>query len=499
MSRPTGVTIAVDAGTSIIKAVALDDEGRELAVASRPARVATPGGGRSEQDMDEVLHAVTDSIRAVAADVSDRIERIALTAQGDGAWIVDDDGVPIGPAALWNDARAAEVVEEWERDGVLEDAFRINGSLGNLGLPHAILAWTRRHRPATLERAASVLTCGSWLYLALTGMRGLHPSEASAPWLDLSSGGVSDELLELYGLTWARPLVPPVLGEAELTAPLRGDAAEACGLPVGTPVTLAAYDVVTTGLGSGAVAPGDAFCILGTTLCTAVLLPAPDTSGEPSGLTLLGLPGDPVVRAFPTLAGTGVVDWTRRMLGLDDAAELVRLAATAPPDAHGARLWPYLSPAGERAPFLDPAARGAIGGLSFEVDRADLARAAIDGLAHVIRDCVDATGARPTRLTLSGGGAASELWCRTIADVTRVPVARGTGAQLGARGALATALVAAGRASDAADALAGMPGRPVVYDPDPASAALHEDRHADFLATRDALRPRWAAWRAERG
>ncbi|MBI5160308.1 MAG: carbohydrate kinase [Micrococcales bacterium] len=492
----SGLTAAVDAGTSLIKAVVLDEEGRELAIASRPTRVLTRAGGRSEQDMSEVLEAVLECLREAARLAPGRIERIAVTAQGDGAWLVDGAGDPLGRAALWNDGRSDEVVEGWSADGTLERAFRINGSLGNLGLPNAILAWTRRHDPGALEGATAVLTCGSWLYLALTGVCGLHPSEASAPWLDMHTGGISEELVELYGLAWARDLIPPVLDAHELTAPLRAEPAEVGGLDPGIPVTLAAYDVVATATGSGAVAVGDAFCILGTTLCTGVRVSTPATSGVPSGLTLLGLPGQAPVRAFPTLAGTGVIDWAVALLGLGGARELTELAATVPVGAGGVRLWPYLSPAGERAPFLDPAARGVIAGLSFETGAAEIARAAIEGLAHVIRDCLDTAGPRPASLSLSGGGAASELWCRTIADVTGVPVVRGDGAQLGARGALVAALVADGSAPDEASALARIATERVVFDPDPPAAALLEARHADFLATRDALAPRWAHWRA---
>jgi erythritol kinase (D-erythritol 1-phosphate-forming) len=493
----TGLTVAVDAGTSLIKAVVLDERGREGAVASRPTRILSPGGGRSEQDMTEVLDAVLAVIADVAAAAAGPVTRVAITAQGDGAWPVRADGTPAGPAALWNDGRAGDVIARWSADGTLERGFRLTGSLGNLGLPHTLLAWQRAHDPAALDGVAAVLTCGGWLYLALTGVLGLHPSEASAPWLDATTGELSDELLAITGLHDLRGLVPPVLAPDRTTAPLTAAAAARCGLAPGIPVTIAPYDVVATATGSGATAVGDAFCILGTTLCTGVLTSGADTTGAPAGLTLRGAPGEPIVRAFPTLAGTGVIDWAVRLLGLADAAELTAIAATAPDGAGGARVWPYLSPAGERAPFLDPAARGVLGGLTFATGPAEVARAAIEGMAHVIRDCLDAAGPRPLSLALSGGGAASELWCSIIADVTGTPVVRTAGVQLGARGALVAALVADGTAPDAATALALMDTDSTVVAPDPARAARADERHADFLATRAALAPRWAAWAVE--
>jgi erythritol kinase len=489
-----GATVCIDAGTTVIKAVVFDLDGRELAIARRDTAVLSPHRGWSEQDMDEVLRAVVDCVAEAVGRSPIPVTGMAVTAQGDGAWIVDRSGAPTGNAVLWNDARAVDVLERWQRDGVLDEAFRINGSLGNLGLPHAILASLREHEPERVEGAAYVVTCGSWIFGSLTGAWGLHPSEASAPWIDVRTGDYSDELFGLYGLEEMRPLIPPVLDGAELTAPLTHEQAERLGLAPGTPVTLAPYDVVATGAGGGSATPGSAFTILGTTLCTATLLEAADTTGTPSGLTLLGGAGQPVVRAFPTLAGTGVLEWMRRLLGVSSAADVTELALESAPGAHGVRVLPYFSPAGERAPFLDPAARGVIAGVSFEHDAGDLARATVEGLAHVIRDCVEAASERPTELVVSGGGAASDLWCQGIADVTGIRTVRVDGTEIGAKGALLYAEVARGSKPTLADAAAHLVTRARHFDPDPALRALFDERHEDFARTRDALAPRWTEW-----
>lgn len=487
-------TVCVDAGTTVIKAVVFDVDGRELSIARRDTAVLSPRRGWSEQDMNEVLRAVSDCVVEAVAGSPIPVTGMAVTAQGDGAWIVDRSGAPTGNAVLWNDARAVDVLDRWQRDGVLEAAFAINGSLGNLGLPHAILASLREHEPQRLENAAYVVTCGSWIFGSLTGVWGLHPSEASAPWIDVRTGDYSDELFRLYGLDEMRPLVPPVLDGAELTAPLPRDQAERLGLAPGTPVTLAPYDVVATGAGGGSATPGSAFTILGTTLCTATLLEAADTSGTPSGLTLLGGAGKPVVRAFPTLAGTGVLEWLRRLLSVSSAADVTELALQSTPGARGVRVLPYLSPAGERAPFLDPAARGVVAGVSFSHDAGDLARATVEGLAHVIRDCVEAANEQPAELVVSGGGAASDLWCQSIADVTGIRTIRVDGTEIGAKGALLYAEIARGTEPTLADAAAHLVTRARHFDPDPALRALFDERHEDFTRTREALEPRWTAW-----
>lgn len=493
-----GASLAIDAGTSLIKAVIFDASGDEQLVVRRPASISSPRPGWAEQDMREVLATVI----ACTAEAVDRwnapIDRVAITAQGDGAWMIDDRGEPVRPAVLWNDGRATDVVDRWTRSGVLDEAFSVNGSLGNLGLPHAIVAWFRKNQPSELSAVRDIVTCGSWLFQSLTGARGLHPSEASAPWMDISSGEYSEELFALFGLQDVRHLVPDMLIGDEQTQPLRASLARATGLPSGIPVTLAPYDVVSTATGSGAVNTGSAFCILGTTLCTGVLTDRIDTGGTPSGLSLVsGYPTSPI-RAFPTLAGTEVVEWVRQILGLESTAAVTELAGRSAPGAHGVRVMPYLSPAGERAPFLDPSARGAILGVTTTTTPSDVARATLEGLAHTIRECVHAARADVDELIVSGGGAASTLWCQVIADVTGIRTTRVDGTQIGAKGAMMHAAVAAGLHADLGAAASALVRRAETFEPQSPARDLLDARHEDFLLTRAALADRWAVWsRAE--
>ncbi|WP_284744905.1 FGGY family carbohydrate kinase [Amycolatopsis sp. RTGN1] len=476
------VAICVDAGTTVIKTVVFDKDGRELAVTRRETTVRHPSRERCEQDMHEVWDAVVATVGEAVARVARPVRLLAVTAQGDGAWLVGPDGRPVGPAVLWNDGRATDVVRDWRADGTLERAYRINGSLTNAGLPNAILRSLQGDAPRT------VLTCGGWLFLKLTGVLGIEKSEASAPWLDIHRGTYSTELTDLYGIDPA--VLPPLL--TEQVQPLT---ATELGLPAGTPVVLAPYDIVTTAFGAGATTVGQATCILGTTLCTEVLVAAPDTTGEPSGLTLDFGTAGLIMRSFPTLAGTGVVDWLIDLLGLADHDEVTTLAAQAPPGADGLRVWPYLSPAGERAPFLDPVASGFVGGVLFGHGRTHLARAVLEGLAHVIRDCLDAAPGRPVELGLCGGGAASPLWCRLIADITGVPAVSTEDSQVGAKGAQVFALTALGDYPDLAAAASALVRPAARYEPDTATRDLYEDAHAEFLQTRALAATRWDRWR----
>lgn len=467
--------ICVDAGTTVIKAVSYDASGAETAVARRETRVSRPAPGHAEQDMDAVWDAVVQAVREIAD--GEPVEVVAVTAQGDGCWLVDRHGDPTGPAILWNDGRAAAVIDAWTRSGLAAAAFAVNGSSAASGLPHAILTWLREHDPDRLDRSAAMLTCGGWIFSRLTGEMAADESDASAPFMDLRARAYSPGLLALFGMEWAERLLPPIR-----SCPVAGLTSEALGLPLGTPVVMAPYDIVTTALGAGAVRPGQACGILGTTLCTEVLVDSPGLDGEPTGITIAA-PGG-YLRAFPTFAGTEVVQWTCRLLGLRDPAELGELALLSEPGAGGLAFLPYLSPAGERAPFSDPLARGALLGLSFEHGREHVARAALEGLTMVIRDCLAATGAAPTELRVCGGGSASAAWLGLIADVTGLPVRRPADAEVGARGAYLVGLAATGGAPSVAQAAARHVRLRAAVEPDPARRDLYDEVFADFLALR---------------
>ncbi|MCG5213173.1 FGGY-family carbohydrate kinase [Streptosporangium sp. KLBMP 9127] len=483
--------ICVDAGTTMIKAVAYDASGAEAAVARREAGVARPAPGWAEQSMPAVWDAVVQAVRQVAGRLGEAVDFVSITAQGDGCWLVDETGAPTGPAILWNDGRATEIIDEWTRAGIVERGFRLNGNLTASGLPHAILAWLGRNDPSRLERSSSFLTCGGWIFSRLTGEIACDESDASAPFMDLSTRRYSPELLELFGMDWAERLLPELREDTRRVAGLTGDAARLTGLPPGTPVVMAPYDIASTALGVGAVDVGQACSILGTTLCTQTVVARPDTAGPPAGITVASGVSGRFLRAFPTFAGVEVVQWACRLLGLADPADLGELAERSAPGAGGLAFLPYFSPAGERAPFFDPLARGAFLGMSFEHGREQVARAILEGLTLVVQDCLVASGSRPPELRVSGGGAASAPWLRMIADVTGVPVFRSRDAEVGARGAYLIGLVATGAAADVPAAAHEHVRLGDAVDPDPAASERYAQMYGDFLALREANAVSW--------
>ena len=474
--------IGLDLGTSRVKAVRFDDRWQAVDTEGEDTIVSRPARGWCEQDMGEVWAAAARVVRAVVERAPDPITLLALTAQGDGCWLIDEAGRPVRPAILWNDNRSASIIDGWDADGTLDKAFRRTGCFGAAGLAHAQLRWLAEHEPQSLERAARLLSCGSWIYHQLTGRDVLEVSDAANPFLDARTRAYDDGLLRLFGLSERRSLLPEVVSGSGRVAALSSTAATQVGLSPGMPVVIAPYDVVATATGTGVVAPGQAFGVLGTTLCVGAVRDDPLLSRPPNGMTLPGTRPDRWLIAYATMAGTEVLDWTARLLGLASASEVVTLAATA--DVTDLPLvLPYLSPAGERSPFRDSQIRGSALGLGLAQGPAEFARAALEGLTLAVVDCLHAAGDAES-LAVSGGGARSELWCQLISDAAGIPVVGPDTAEVGARGAALTGAVSAGLAESLDDLTARTVRAGRTYTPHAESTDRFADRYRQFVGAR---------------
>ncbi|MCP3804337.1 carbohydrate kinase [Allokutzneria sp. A3M-2-11 16] len=470
--------IGVDVGTSITKAVAFDRYGAQLDSESVQTQLIHPAPGQTEQDVDEVLHSVTTVLGALVSRVG-QPEFAAVTGQGDGLWLTDSEGRPSRAAVSWMDGRAAETVRAWTSGGVEEALFRINGNIQFPGSPAAIMSYLDRHEPEALDRSATAGYCKDVVLQHLTGVRGTDASDTTMPFGDLR-GGYSAEALELTGLSHRADLLAPIhpgqpVGELRLPD---------IGLAQGTPIVSGPYDLPACAHGAGVMEPGDGMVIIGTTLACQVITDAPDTSGRPAGLTLAtGVLGK-WLRAMPAMVGTASLDWVLRTIGAT-TSDVPGLLAECRAGANGVAVLPYFSPSGERAPFVDPSARGQITGLTLRNSRADLVRAVCEGIAYAARHCLDAAGLTGT-LAVAGGGARSPEWLQIFADVLDRPLRLPRCSEVGARGVVVNAFGALGREHDAAS----WTGSEQIIEPGH-DVEHYREGYQRYLAHLDAARPLW--------
>jgi erythritol kinase len=460
------ILIGIDAGTSVIKAVAFSLAGEMLASAAITNHYQILEDGGAEQDMartwSDVRHTLLE-LHDKVPDITRRTAAIAVTAQGDGTWLIDEAGEPVAPAWLWLDTRATEMTESVLASATYPHQYQTTGTALNACQQSAQLAWLKRERPDVLRRATTAFHCKDWLYFKMTGVRAVDPAESSFTFGNFRTRRYAMELLEPLGLAEQRRLLPPIVDGTRHAHRLSARAAVEIGWPEGTPIVLGYLDAVCVGLGAGVLTPGaDRGCsILGSTglhMRMAASAEAVVLNPGRSGYTI-PFPGTPMIGQMQSnMASALNVDWlidlARGILadaGLGRSREDILLGLedsllTAKPS--GVIYHPYITEAGERGPFLDRHARAQFTGLSQQTSFADLLKALYEGLAMAARDCYVAMGGVPAEINLAGGVARSHAMRSILASILGVPVRTVTREEAGAAGVAMIAAVQLGLYAD---------------------------------------------------
>ncbi|WP_345655534.1 FGGY-family carbohydrate kinase [Streptomyces tremellae] len=476
--------VGLDMGTSVAKAVAFAEDGTAQRVESVPVSLGG-SGDRVEQDVEEVVRAAVRVIDAVADGAPPAL--VAMTGQGDGLWLVDEAGRPVRPALSWMDGRAGGLVADWMADGTALQLFRHTGNVLFPGSPGPLLAWLDRNEPGTLDATATAACCKDILHLRLTGERSTDLSDASVPFLDPTSRAYSPQVLEALGIEHRADLLPPVRTPVPLGRALGGRTRSA--LRAGTPVSSGPYDLPACALGAGIIEPGDGLLIIGTTLACEVVTEHVVRDGDPVGFHLATDRADRHLRALPAMTGTVALDWVLGITGSTHEQVSGMLDETSR-GARGVAALPYLSPSGERVPFVDPRARAEFTGLDLRATRAELVRAMCEAIAFAARHCLEAAGLTGA-LGVCGGGARSLPWLQVFADVLGRPLRVARGPEPGARGAVLAALDAHGRDLGLGADTTEWTKPELVVDPTPEGMASYEEAYANYLYRVEAARTRW--------
>ena len=512
MTRP--VLLALDSGTSVVKAVAFAADGAILATRSRPNTYRTLPGGGAEQDMrrswDDAAAVLADLAAALAAHHADaQIVALGITGQGDGTWLIDTDGEPVGDGWLWLDARAAAIVEELKASGAAAEAYRFTGT-GLAACQQAPqLAWMQRQRPEMLARAATAMHPKDYLYFRATGARRTSPCEGCFTFGDFRTRSYRDEVLRALGLAAQRHLLPPMQDGTLAFDALTATAARQTGLRAGLPVVLGYVDVLCTALGAGLYGAGGdvGVSIIGSTGMHMRLVPEVAAVAPSPAMTgycmVFPVPGH-TMQAQTNMAATLNIDWLADIVadaaslagggGVTRAAVLEALGETALRARAGAALFhPFISSAGERGPFTDAAARASFIGLEQAVRLPELARAVFEGLAFAARDCYAATGGAPADIRVSGGAARSPAIRHILSACLDRPVRTVAQPEAGAAGVAMMAAICTGLYDDMAacarDWVAPRLEAPLL--PDPALAALYDALYPIYRDAYAALPSVW--------
>jgi FGGY-family pentulose kinase len=488
-SRPRYL-LGLDVGTQSLRAALVDPSGNTVAFGTAPIETKYPYPAWAEQNPDRWWRAAAVAVANALAQADaypDQVVGIGLDCTACTVVACDTDATPLRPALLWMDQRSFR-----EADDISNTADPILRYVSGRVSPEWMLPkalWLKRNERTLYDRAARVVECTDWMMYRLTGDWTLSLNHIAVKWnYARPDGGWPVGVLDAVGLVdlldkWPTRIVPLGGGDACLCE----TAAKALGLKAGTPVAEGGIDAYLGMLGLGATRDGDVAVIVGSSTChLAQSRKGVFGSGAAGCYPDATVEGLYTIEAGQTATGS-IIDWYRRHFAGHEEAEakkrgvpvyqvLDEQAAAVAPGAEGLVVrddWQ-----GNRSPYKNPLARGAIAGLSLAHGPGHIFRAIYEatacGTRHILEDA-STHGLNVERVFLGGGGARSAVWLQIHADILQKPMHLARETEVCALGSAMAAALAAGIYADFDEAAEAMVVVDKIVEPDPANFGVYDD------------------------
>jgi glycerol kinase len=429
-----------------------DREGRVLGRAQQELPQIFPADGWVEHDAERIWQDVLSVCRGALKAAGLRPEQITacgITNQRETTVLWDRrSGKPLYNAIVWQDRRTADLCRNLRREDT--EAW-LAGRTGLLLDPYfsaTKLRWLLDEIPGARARAEqgelAFGTIDCWLLWQLTG-GSLHATDASNAsrtlLFNIHTQQWDDDLLKFFGIP--RALLPEVRDNAadygRIDAELLGGAIPIGGMAGDQQAALVGQACFKRGMikstyGTGCfmvLNTGDAAVASRNRLLTTV-------GYRLGGKTTYALEGSIFV------AGAAV-QWLRDALHLIRQASETENLAKEVRDTGGVYLVPAFTGLG--APYWDPAARGAVLGLTRDTGISHIVRAALESVCYQTRDLLEAMAqdaVAPTELRVDGGMVVNDWVVQFLSDLLRVPIERPTVVETTALGAAYLAGLQAG-------------------------------------------------------
>ncbi len=432
------VTIGIDIGTTAVKAVAADADGRVVARTRVPHQLRVPAPDRLEHDADEAW-------RRGPLEALDRLghssaRAVAVSAMVPSLTAVDSGGRPITPGLLYGDSRGRVAAAPDE-------------PLPPVGEAVEFLRWTAAEAP----EAAGYWPAPAVANYALAGEAVVdHATAYTALPLFDGTGWSTDACADCGATVHQMPRVA-------MTGAAVGQVRKSSAV-----LAVGAIDALCEQIVAGADDDGDVLVLCGTTLI--VWTTVPEFRRVPGLWTIPHTAAGKYQIGGASNAGGLFLGWVDRLVGQGDPSTV---------DPWRVPVWsPYVR--GERTPFHDPDRRGVLDGLDLTHDAASLRRAAYEASGFVVRQILELSGVPTGRIVAAGGGTRVQPWLQAIADATARPVEVSAVAEGAALGSAFLSRMAVGLESSIADA-ARWAATERIVEPDPAWATAMQQRYGRFL------------------
>ncbi len=496
--------MGIDNGLTVSKAAIFDLQGREVAVQGHKVELSYPRPAWVERDSETVWQttaaAIREAIDKAGIDPKD-IVGVGNAAHGNGLYLVDKSGAPLGPSVTSMDNRASGIIDEWFQPGGVHDRnFPIVMTNTWAAQPAALLAWFKRHRPEVWARIGHAFLCKDYIKFCLTGTVTSDYGDTSGSSLyDSRNRCFAPELLDMYGIGDILPALPVPIESHDIAGRVNREAAALTGLSEGTPVAGGMFDIDAAAVGAGVIDEEMLCLIAGTWSINEVITRQPLIDESLFMCTLFAVPGLWLVTEASATSATNLEWFVTRFCHEEAATAAERgisvyevcneIVASLPPGGTDVIFHPFLF--GSNA---QPNARAGFYGLGAWHTKAHVLRALYEGVVYGHLDHVNrlkAAGARIKVARLTGGGARSEVWTQMFADTLELPIEVPAASEIAALGAAIGAGIGVGVYAGYAGAVEQAVQVVRRHEPQAEATRKYLARYEEYRCLLEAMREPW--------
>jgi len=431
--------LGVDAGTTSMKAVLIDENGRRICHANENYHLATQTAYEAEIDAGcywNAFRKVVKSIIDISGISAGKITALSVDSQGETLICVDNDGNPLRKAIVWLDNRSTLEAEEIKRDFGIEKVFNVTGQPEVAATwPATKILWLGKNEKHIFEKTAKFLMVSDYINYRLSGRYVTDRTVVSSSlYYDIRKNNWWGEMLDYTGITENR--LPYVESPGVRIGNVTGQASKETGLSQKTIIVTGALDQMAGAIGAGNISPKVVSESTGTCLamCVSVKNPIPYRENLKIPCHCSALPGGYSLLFWSQTAGA-ILEWYKDnffMINCDgtlsstyyqsNKSPYERIdseAANAAPGSDGLIVLPHFS--GSAVPHFTPNAKGVFFGVTLNHTRAHFSRAIMEASAYMLREHIEmaeSLGIDIREIRSFGGGARSGLWNQIKADVT---------------------------------------------------------------------------------
>lgn len=480
--------IGIDLGTSAVKLLLMDSDGKIVNIVSREYPLYFPHPGWSEQKPEDWYAQTMDGIKELIKDVDkSQVAGISFGGQMHGLVILDKEDNVIRPAILWNDGRTTEETGYLNNVIGKEKLSEYTANIAFAGFTAPKILWVKNKEPENFAKIAKIMLPKDYIAYKLTGIHCTDVSDASGMLLfDVKNRKWSKEMCDICGISEAQ--LAKCYESYEAVGTVLPQIAAELGIPESCKVAAGAGDNAAAAVGTGTV--GDNMCNISLGTSGTIFISSKKFGVDKFNALHSFAHADGSYHLMGCMLSAASCNkwWMDEIIGTKDYAQEQK--AIDKLGENHVYFLPYLM--GERSPHNNPNARATFIGMTMDTTRADMTQAVLEGVAFALRDSLEVAkslGIDLKRTKICGGGAKSPLWKKMIANILNLKVDVIESEEGPAMGGAMLAAVACGEYGSVEEIAAKVVKIVDTVDPDPELVAKYEARYAQFREIYPACKP----------